>query len=737
MNDIYINQIRWENISLLSIDIFDTLLFRLFENPSDLFDELYVKCIEQRLFSNSYDKNVFRLARIHAGMNIKDKRAKLHDIYSLMPNFEHKNQIIDLEIELERDSCFLNPSIVSLIYYAHSINIPIILTSDMYLSKEQITNILSHNGLNMSLIDELLISCEIGMSKREGTIYNYIAEKFHMFESQQILHIGDNFFSDYLQSTINNFSAIHYYVIPQKPLDEFHMEKLYNGEVIFPQILSIRKLATCLNKYIETEYEDWFYIGATIVGPFLALACEHMANVCIEKNIKNLYPLMREGALFTELLEEIFKCKNYLISIKPLYASRQSAFLANIESNATTILTNYADLLNLGFILSLLGLDITEEIEDLCELSPKIILKDYSLILRIDKYLSKTEHKEKMKKHYINKQQKLIDYMNAFNFDETYAFLDLGYKGMAINSIEKTIESTKKPKKIGYKILAISKTRHILNTGYSIDNLINFCEFSDILSSSYFLLENAMMNNEGSTVDYFYSENIIQPVIEKSYISQEQEKGVTACQEGIKLFFRLFLSFNNSIKIKLSEMRNEALKLFERIEFFPTRKESNMINEILHEDFGRVQKIADYITNDETAMHKVQSTYMNFYHVFHYLYRHDKALYRLVKKIDEAEDSLIVICGLNNNTISLIHLLSVFDKKVYAIYCTHLIENINVSNVPIKLINEIDKLNEKAIILIAEEDRQNVLTNKIMQICKDSSGCINLFTLEDKIFDNY
>ena len=75
-------------------------------------------------------------------------------------------------------------------------------TTDMYLSKKEIEVLLKEN--NIDSYHELIVSSEINKSKTDGSIYEYILNKY----KDKILHIGDNYERDIVMANkwnINTF----------------------------------------------------------------------------------------------------------------------------------------------------------------------------------------------------------------------------------------------------------------------------------------------------------------------------------------------------------------------------------------------------------------------------------------------------------------------------------------------------------------------------------------------------
>src|SRR5690606_10530950 len=113
----------------------------------------------------------------------------------------------------------------------------IILTSDMYLSKEDIISLLVHNNFDINLIDNLFVSCELNLNKKQGELFDYILKTYNVSPAN-LSHIGDNYYSDYYNASIRGVTAIHYELKTSNLLKGIEIENFYS-EDIAPELLSL------------------------------------------------------------------------------------------------------------------------------------------------------------------------------------------------------------------------------------------------------------------------------------------------------------------------------------------------------------------------------------------------------------------------------------------------------------------------------------------------------------------
>lgn len=183
---------------VVSFDIFDTLIFRPFNKPDDLFFHMGQKI----------GVKAFAKARIKAEAKARSRgEVTLEDIYENMkPNTADKEKLMAIEQEIEIDLCYANTYMQEVFNAVRNCGKPIIIISDMYLSSDTIKKMLERCGYTG--YSELFVSCECGVSKHTGELYEVARQKTG--EIFSYIHIGDNEYSDVTQAKEHGFEAVHY-----------------------------------------------------------------------------------------------------------------------------------------------------------------------------------------------------------------------------------------------------------------------------------------------------------------------------------------------------------------------------------------------------------------------------------------------------------------------------------------------------------------------------------------------
>lgn len=178
----------YPGIQCLSLDCFDTLLWRDTHSPRDIFQALPGTSVIQR-------SSAERRARIAAEMAGRGSEISIGEIYAeLMPNADNgeREAAIAAEIAAEARHCFGFAPVVQLMRAAKERGLRIIIVSDTYLDARQLQELIaSAAGEEVTdLIDQIFCSSKFGKSKAGG-LYHEVLRKLKL-PGSAVLHIGDN-----------------------------------------------------------------------------------------------------------------------------------------------------------------------------------------------------------------------------------------------------------------------------------------------------------------------------------------------------------------------------------------------------------------------------------------------------------------------------------------------------------------------------------------------------------------
>lgn len=207
---------NWTGIELLSIDCFDTLIWRRFSAPKDV-------------FQNAANTGLWEDRRITASLRVlgehEARRARLslegsaevtlREIYqALNPEFQ-KFQVDDLvagEVFCEKSLCFVHHPIADLIRAAIERGIKVSVTSDTYFTPDELREIMQAAGFADTRV-AINCSSEWGVSKSNGLV-KLVAAGMNVSPAK-VLHLGDNPHADVEGPQRDGIAALLYDPIPR------------------------------------------------------------------------------------------------------------------------------------------------------------------------------------------------------------------------------------------------------------------------------------------------------------------------------------------------------------------------------------------------------------------------------------------------------------------------------------------------------------------------------------------
>lgn len=182
-----------QKYDVVSFDLFDTILFRRTEKPTDVF-----MVMEERIglaqFARQREQAEWA-ARQKKHRETGSYEINLREIYeafpALTPAIRQELQVLELTIEAEQLT--INPVMKRVVEGLQAAKKRIIAISDMYLGAEELQGLL--HGCGFSFTDELYVSSEFGLSKRDSQLFLAV-QQLKSLKGKRIVHVGDNFCSD-------------------------------------------------------------------------------------------------------------------------------------------------------------------------------------------------------------------------------------------------------------------------------------------------------------------------------------------------------------------------------------------------------------------------------------------------------------------------------------------------------------------------------------------------------------
>lgn len=300
-----------DRYDIISFDIFDTLIFRPFSSPTDLF----------YLIGEKLNYMDFVSLRINMEAEVRMKKFKekgnyevnLHEIYQYLEKQVgiSAEEGFQAEIEKEHTMCFANPYIYKLYQMIKERGKRIIIISDMYLPESELKYLLKKCGYDG--YEKLYVSCEYGKSKSKGELYHIVKEEIG--ENLRYLHIGDNRHSDIEMAQKKGFSTFWYRNVNELGMKYRTKDMSSMVGAAYRGIVNAH-LFNGLKEY-SLQYEYGYICGGIFVLGYCMFIHEY-----VEKNgIEKILFLARDGDILNQVYTKLFPEAN----TEYVYWSRMAA----------------------------------------------------------------------------------------------------------------------------------------------------------------------------------------------------------------------------------------------------------------------------------------------------------------------------------------------------------------------------------------------------------------------------
>lgn len=291
---------------ILSLDCFDTLLWRDCHAPADVFVSLPGLNPRQRNWAE-------RAARIEAMFRHERGEVMLPEIYrQLFPNADEATlaERAAAEVAAEHRFCFGFEPTIELMRRARARGLRIIIVSDTYLDRDELAGLIraTAGAEVLAMIDTIYCSSEYGLSKGAGLLQTVVG--LLDVAPRDILHIGDNASSDYAAARAAEINALHLVQFAPAAEQRFRLEAAVSA--IIHTRAGVDDLAWQPHRATLAAGEPGIAdaaaaLGYTTLGPVLAgfadwIESERATLMANGGTVHTLF-LMRDGFLPRQVFE--------------------------------------------------------------------------------------------------------------------------------------------------------------------------------------------------------------------------------------------------------------------------------------------------------------------------------------------------------------------------------------------------------------------------------------------------
>lgn len=589
-----------EPYSLVSFDVFDTVLHRAVRKPTDVFFHVGERAQKHNLLDPAIGPYEFaairekmeRNARVRWAPLRQSSEVTLSEIWQEAPRFlRNVSTLMDWELETEYDLSFSNPYVVAFIAHLLQSGKRICFTSDTYHSADFVFRLLDKAGLPSTIRGMIFVSSEHDANKSNGAIFSHLLARYSPLSYAEVLHIGDDLTSDYFQPLRLGMATVHL-VDAQPSPTSLSSEILLGHSDGQDPLQAVRQLGKAVRPQSDTP-GFFFEFGAAFLGPALSAFCAWVVDDAARRGIRLICPVMREGAIFGPLLRQAVAALGFDIEVKEFFTSRAAAFLpamtqlddcalAYYQSRRNFTLHKLIDELNLPFP--------PENMRPFLEMPLSEVVGNAEFVqwLRSDEVqrcaCTKSAEARRLLQNYAG--QILGDHKSV-------AFVDLGPAGNTLSWLAKSLGNSGPNIVANYLFHTTPEVFENFSQGHLylsfLGNSRAAVRISRLLNRSPEPIEILLTGRRETTVGYKVNSRTAKahPVTRKVFQSDQQDRSLAHAELGIEVGWAHFEHAMHHVGLGLlisPEARQAISVQLHRLLELPTLEEAEHLGSLVFDD---------------------------------------------------------------------------------------------------------------------------------------------------------
>jgi FMN phosphatase YigB (HAD superfamily) len=559
------------DIKVLSLDCFDTILWRNTAAPTDVFYDLahapaFSKCGMNARLRVVAEGKARDLKMARTGL----PEVTLAEVYRAAFADADVEALTEAELAAEIAACVPHPETLGLIRAAHARGLKIVIVSDTYFTAPELKRLLQATLPSdvYSAITDFFVSSAIGKPKATG-MFKPVLDALGV-RGRDVLHVGDNVHADFYAAQAMGINAVHL-VHHGAEIEEILRMQTTAASLLMPSLREEAGLPSPFRGVLATgmtdDREPVRSLGYASLGPVLFAFSEWLKAEIVELERQGKRPkpvfLLRDGYLPSRVAGEL----GPLVSI-----SRFAAFAASFRTadDAERYLATWAG--------SGRFLDIGRQLLMTEDETRALIAKTRKADRQGDAFLREVLKPKTVatvlarSKAYRTRMFQHLRTTVGLEAGDTLVMIDLGYEGTAQRQLSSVLEDELGIQVQGRYLIASripnweSTRKGLLDPSWCDDRLIS------TLVTYVALLENLCASDEGSTIDYADDGT---PIRAKSLVAADQTARVKPVQDACESFARdaekHFADANH--RPELGNLRTAAAAALARMLLLPTRTE--------------------------------------------------------------------------------------------------------------------------------------------------------------------
>lgn len=529
------HMIERSGASVISFDVFDTLISRDVRVPQDVFRFLER---DYRLeFDNErpvFDERIE--AERHARVRSTNEEVTIQEIYASYRGISdtEREWLINHEIDLEKALCVANRPMLELYQWCIDNGFRIVIVSDMYLNAQVIEDILTASGYEGW--DRLFVSSETGCTKATGTAFSLVLRELGV-SSNHVLHIGDSIKGDWQGA--HRAGILSALIRPRESETKYfdrHALNAKNGDSLDYSLIN-----SFVRNHMPRDYDYFQTLGYECLGPILYGYLKWLESTMVARGIEDVFFLAREGILLKKAFDIYLgaaSCTRPCLRPQVLYVSRLATTrpllshaksfdqLFDMVSYGVSSTSVRSFLENCGVssdeqasLEADLGIDLSVACRSLSDSTQN---KVYEAVFPIVESYSR------------NQERCFRGYLKAHGFQGPVAVADVGWSGTIQLNIQKLDPEADV---VGlYMGTHVKAGREVPNSSAFLFEMDEACSVNsrpyELVAAAFDIFETCFLSTNGSTVGYREKDGSYLHVEADPYLNEGDARSVVDMQEA-------------------------------------------------------------------------------------------------------------------------------------------------------------------------------------------------------------
>lgn len=324
---------------------------------------------------------------------------------------------------------------------------------------------------------------------------------------------------------------------------------------------------------------------------------------------------MREGELFSHMLNVALANRNLNIDVAPIYVSRKATYLPSLKAFDEDVIEELLKRkkLLLKDLFDLIQLDIVNTIfEDHSLISidetKTTKLAENTLYKLLEQFLYAEDTKNKVEVNIRNQKQLLKQYIDELTNKEEFITVDLAGSGSIQKQLDYTLDNEYKSHHL--MLLGRIKTLEYKIDGHNFKTWLGYDDKKNLKIKSIFrspeVIEAVTNIAEPGTSKYKSENNMVLPVKTNTVYSEAMINKQKVIWKGIMAFQKSWFKLDKekNIKRELLLNRDGFINIFSRLINYPLAEEAVLLGSLIQDD-------QSHFSRDETIVRIKEKELLN------------------------------------------------------------------------------------------------------------------------------